>query len=434
MIECDTVILGGGFAGSTLAHRLERRLPDGYRVGLLSEDNFITYSPLLPEVVGSSILPGHVVAPIRQMTKRIHFYMVTVTEINLNQREIHYLGEGPGVIHYEQLVLACGVAANLDIIPGMAEYGLPLKTLGDALFLRNQIMVRLEQANMQQDPEARGWLTTFIVVGGGFSGVEVAGEITDFLHAGVRYYPQVDEQDCRVILLHDRERILPELSASLSEYALRKMRKRGIDIRLNRRVTEVEDQSVVLESGERIYSRTVISTIGTGPNPLIAQLPMPKQRGRVETAADMSVPGYPNLWALGDCAAVVNAHDGRLSPPTAQFAVAQAKQLADNLARSLTGKPTRPFSYRPKGQLSAIGHCKAVAEIYGVRCSGFVAWLLWRGFYLLKVPTLARKVRLYFEWSWQMLFPPDIVHLRFSRTRPTAKPINETQSQEQHHA
>lgn len=434
MLKFDVVILGAGFAGATLAQRLERRLPDGYRVGLLSKNNFITYSPLLPEVVGASILPGHVVAPIRQMTKRTHFSMVRVTDIDLDRREIHYLGEGPGVIHYEQLVLATGVAANLDRVPGMAKYGLPLKTLGDALFLRNRVMVRLEQAQLQTDPDARHWLTTFVVVGGGFSGVEVAGEIADFLHASLRYYPQIDEKDWRVVLLHDRERILPELSPRLSEFALRKMRKRGIDIRLNARVTRVEDRYVVLDSGQRIYGGTVVSTIGVRPNPLIEQLPALKQRGRIETAADMSVPGYPGLWALGDCAAIMNAHDSRLSPPTAQFAIAQAKQMADNLARSIKGESTRPFSYRPKGQLSSIGHNKAVAEVFGFRCSGFLAWLLWRGFYLLKIPTLARKVRLYFEWNWEMMFPPDIVHLRFSRTRPSAQPTHVMQSDERQRA
>ena len=426
MLKFNIAILGGGFAGATLAQRLERRLPEGHRVGLISKNNFITYSPLLPEVVGASILPGHVVAPIRQMTKRIHFYMVRVTNIDLDRREIHYLGEGPGVIHFEQLVLACGVAANLDMVPGMAQHGLPLKTLGDALYLRNRVMIRLEEAELQSNADARRRLMTFVVVGGGFSGVEVAGEITDFLHAAGRYYPHIDKQDCRIVLLHDRERILPELSPALGEFALRKMRKRGIDIRLNTRVTKVEDQCVVLESGERIFGGTVISTIGMRPNPLITQLPLPKQRGRVETAADMSVPGYPGLWALGDCAAVVNARDDRLSPPTAQFAVQQAKQLADNLVRSLNGEPTRPFSYKPKGQLSSIGHNKAVAEIFGFRCSGFVAWLLWRGYYLLKIPTFARKVRLYFEWNWGMLFPPDIVYLRFSRTRPSADPTSAT--------
>ncbi|MFQ5936622.1 MAG: NAD(P)/FAD-dependent oxidoreductase [Acidiferrobacterales bacterium] len=434
MLGFDIVILGGGFGGTTLAQRLERRLPGGQRVALLSKNNFVTYSPLLPEVVGASILPGHVVAPIRQMTKRSHFYMVRVTAIDLDRQQIHYRGMGPGVIHYEQLVLACGVAANLDRVPGLNKYGLPLKTLGDALYLRNRVMVRLEQAELQTNPEARRCLTTFVVVGGGFSGVEVAGEITDFLRAAVRYYPQVDREDCRVVLLHDRERILPELSPRLGDFALRKMRKGGIDIRLNARVNEVKDQCVTLESGERLYSGTVISTVGTGPNPLIAQLPVPKQRGRVETAADMSVPDYPGLWALGDCAAVVNAHDGRLSPPTAQFAVAQAKQLADNLARSINGNPTRPFSYRLKGQLSSIGHNKAVAEVFGFRYSGFVAWLLWRGFYLLKIPTLARKARLYFEWNWEMLFPPDIVYLRFSRTRSSAEPTAAMQVKKRQHA
>ena len=416
MHEFEVMVLGGGFAGTTLARRLERKVPSDCRIGLVSQENYITYNPLLPEVVGASILPGHVVAPIRQITRRTQFCMATVTDIDLDQREIHYLGESSGVFHYDHLVLACGVIPNMGIVAGMGTYALPLKTLGDALFLRNRVMLRLEQAEMQENHAMRRWLTTFIVVGGGFSGVEVTGEITDFLCAALRYYPRLYQQDARVILLHAGDHLLPEFPLSLGAFALHKMGERDIDIRLNAVVASVDDQGVVLEAGDRVDGGTVICTIGTAPNSLIAQLDVPKQGGRVETEPDMSVPGYPGLWALGDCAAVVNAHNGRLSPPTAQFATQQAKQLADNLVRNLRGEPTRSFSYKPKGQMASIGHNKAVAKVFGLHLSGFVAWLLWRGFYLLKIPTLSRKVRLYFEWNWEMLFPPDTVHLRFSRT------------------
>jgi NADH dehydrogenase len=410
------VIVGGGFAGITLAQQLEHRLPENWHVTLVSQENFITFNPLLPEVIGASILPGHVIAPHRQMLRRSSVCMAQVTEIDYDARVIHYLGEGTGTLHFAHVVLACGVNANLDLVKGMAQYALPLKTLGDALFLRNRIVSRLEQAEMQPDVTARRWLTTFVVIGGGFSGVETAGELTDFLHASLRYYPGIRREDIRVVLLHGQKRLLPELSPSLGEFAFRKMCMDGLDVKLEARATRIDARSVTLASGEIIPAGTVISTIGTTPSSLVTESPLPKERGRIRTNADMSVPGFENVWALGDCAAVPNALDGKVSPPTAQFADRQARQLARNIAARLRGKPTRPFSFNPVGQLATIGHNRAVAEISGVRLSGFVAWLLWRGVYLLKIPTLARKTRLFLEWNWAMFFPPDISHLGYRRT------------------
>ena len=419
----NLVIIGGGFAGITLAEQLEHRLPRGWKLTLVSQETFITYNPLLPEVVGASIMPGHVVAPLRQMIHCSSVCMAQVSEIDLESRTIHYLGEGSGRISYDQLVLAIGVQSNLHLVKGMAQYALPLKTLGDALFLRNRIIARLEQAELQPDPEARRWLTTFVVIGGGFSGVETAGELVDFLHASLRYYPRIRLEDIRVVLLHGQDRLLPELSASLGEFAYRKMQMAGLEVRLNARAVRSDDRHVTLADGEIIAAGTVISTIGTIPNPLVSELPLPKDRGRIATNSDMSVPGFPGVWALGDCAAVPNARDGRVSPPTAQFAAQQARLLARNIAASLQGEATRPFDYKPVGQLSTIGHNKAVAELFGLRLSGFVAWLLWRGVYLLKIPTFARKCRLFLEWNWAMFFPPDIAHLGFRRTRRDAPPL-----------
>ncbi len=422
MAKSSIVIVGGGFAGATLARRLESRLPDDWDMTLISQENCITYQPLLAEVVGASMLPGHVVAPIRQMIEPTRFSMVSVVQIDLGSRVLHYLGETAGAIPYDQLVLACGTTINLDALPGMAEHALPLKTAGDGLFLRNRLLVRMEQAEIQADPERRRWLTTFIVIGGGFSGVELAGELNDFLRAGRRYYPKLKESDCRVIVLHGGDRILPEISAGLANSAWTKMQQRGIEIRLETLVARVDDRGVGLRSGERIDGGTVVATIGSAPTELVQRMPLPKQRGRIETAADLSVPGYPGVWALGDCAAVVNAHDQRLAPPTAQFATRQAEQLAENLLRSLRGVPTRPFSYQSRGQFATIGHQRAVAEVFGVRLSGMMAWVLRRGVYLANFPTLARKVRVLVEWIWTCLFPPDIAHLSFARTRPSRAP------------
>ena len=225
-----------------------------------------------------------------------------------------------------------------------------------------------------------------------------------------------------MVLLQGGDRLLPELSRRLGEYTLRLMRKRGLEVHLHARASLVDDRSVRLNSGEIIEGGTVISTIGTAPHVFTRSLPLPKDRGRIQTNPDMSVPGFPRVWAVGDCSRVQNASDGELSPPTAQFANRQARQLGLNIAAFVQGRSTKPFSYRPLGQLVSIGHNKAVAELFGLRLSGFVAWLLWRGVYLLKIPTLARKMRLFLEWNWAMFFPPDIAHLGFGRTGEVLEP------------
>jgi NADH dehydrogenase len=352
--------------------------------------------------------------------------MAPVTEIDTINRTIHYLGEGPGTLRYDEMVLACGTNANLDVVKGMDTYALPLKTLGDALFLRNRIIARLEQAELQPDAMHRRWLTTFIVVGGGFSGVETAGELSDFLYSSLRYYKRISRDDLRIVLLHSGDRLLPELSAALGTFTLRKMSGRGIDVRLRTGAESVTDRGVHLSGGEIIEGGTVICTIGTQPNALLEQIPVAKLKGRLVVNPDMSVPGVAGVWAAGDCAAVVNALDGSLSPPTAQFAEAQAKALAANIIAHLGGRPTRPFRYRSMGQISSVGHNRAVAEIGGIKLSGFIAWLMWRGLYLLRIPTLARKARLFLEWNWAMFFPPDISHLGYRRTqrRSTASTAN----------
>lgn len=417
----NIVIIGGGFAGTALAKGLERHLPDGYRLLLLSQDNFITYNPLLAEVVSASIPPAHAVAPVRQIARHTRFYMVNVTGVDFESKEIHYLGEGSGTIPYEHVVFACGTLANVDLVRGMADFGLPLKTLGDALFLRNRIMVRLEQTELNENPETRRWLMTFAIIGGGFSGVEVAGEINDLLRSSIKYYHNLTSADVRVILLHSGDCLLPELPSDLGAFARRKMEQDGIDVRLNARVERVRDNGVVLCSEgdlERVLGAgTIVNTIGTSPNPLIEALDLPRDRGRIRVAGDMSVPGLDGVWALGDCAMVPNARDARASPPTAQFADRQGKALARNIAARLAGRPTRAFSFRALGALSTIGHNKAVAKVLGLHFSGLIGFMLWRGFYLLKIPTLGRKVRLFLEWNWEMVFPQDIVYLRFVRSR-----------------
>jgi NADH dehydrogenase len=412
------VIIGGGFAGATAARALERRLPTA-DIHLVSAENHLTYNPLLPEVVGASVLPGHVVAPLRQMVHRARVHQVRVTAVDTTARRVHYDGGcESGSLGYDHLVLACGSSANLRMIPGMAEHALPLKTVGDALFLRNRVISRLEDAELTDNPTLRRWLTTFVVVGGGFSGVEVAGEISDFLTESGRWYSHSQLEPPRVVIVHGGPHLLPELPERLGRFTERKLaRHGGVEVRLNSRSDAIDARGVTLDNGSRIEAGTVVSTIGTAPSPLIEALPAEKQRGRLRVDADMSVPGLPGVWAIGDCAAVPNSYgDGAPCPPTAQFALRQGPQLAANIARRKRGEPTRPFGYRPKGLMSAIGHNRAVARVWSINLSGFIPWLLWRGFYLLYIPTFARKARVYLEWNWAMFFPPDIAHLRFTRT------------------
>ena len=420
----NVVIIGGGFAGITLAQKLERSLPDEYDIFLISKENFITYNPLLPEVVGASILPDHAVAPLRLMLKRTRIRMVTVTGIKTDKRTIEYTGDEPGALAYDHLVFACGLDANIDIVPGMAEHGLPLKTVSDAMYIRNRVISRLEQATIQPDIERRRWLTTFAIIGGGFSGVEVAGELRDFLSAAAPYYKNVRLEDCDVILLHAADRLIPELSPKTSTATLRILKKKGINVRLNVAAQEIDARGVVLTSDERVPAASVICTVGSTAAAFTSSLPFDMERNRMVVNADMSIPGFERLWALGDCALVPNANDGGISPPTAQFADKQARWLARNILATVQGSDTQAFSYTARFQLASLGHNRAVAEVFGICISGFVAWLMWRGVYLIKIPTLARKARLFLEWNWAMFFPPDIAHLGHARTQRTSPKAN----------
>ena len=417
----NLVIIGGGFAGLTLARKLEKTMPEDWDIFLLSKTNFITYNPLLPEVIGATVLPSHVQAPHRLILQRTRMRMVEVDHVDYQNKYIHYHNDHQDKLRFDQLVFCAGVQANTQMLPGLDEHTLPMKTVGDALKIRNQIIERLEQATIHPDLERRKKLTTFIVLGGGFSGVESVGELEDFLSSAQRYYKNVDRADCRIVLIHGTDRLLPELSSKLSDITHKNFKHRGIEIRLNERAASIENEKVVLKSGEVIEGATIICTIGTMPHSFIKNEILPIERGKIVSRADMSVDSdnvqLDGVWAIGDCAIVPNKSSGQLCPPTAQFADRQAKVLAKNIVSKLAGNKTQAFGYVPQGMLASIGHNKAVAEVFGMRFSGLIGFMLWRGVYLLKVPTFARKVRLFLEWNWAMFFPPDITHLGFKRSK-----------------
>jgi len=352
------------------------------------------------------------------MVKKIDYRRGRVTAVDFEKKLVHYQERVARTLPYDQLVLACGTSAKIDIVPGMADHGVALKTLGDALFLRNLMIERLEEAALEPDPSTRRRLMRFFVIGGGSSGVEVAGAMRDFLKAAGAQYDNLTADEIDVTLMESGDRLLSEFPAALGEFALRALRNDGLKVRLNTRIARMNANGVEDQDGNWYDGRNVVCTIGTSPSSLVERLALPKAKGRILTRPEMSIAGVEGVWAAGDCAAVPNGYTGELSPPTAQFATRHGKQVAKNIVRCLRGRRPRIFSYRPRGELACVGYHRAVASVFGMKLSGFSAWLLWRAFYLFKLPTLLRKLQVNFEWNIEMLFPQDVTQLHFTRTRP----------------
>ncbi len=370
---------------------------------------------MLPEVVGRTVSPLHVVVAGRQLTRRTKWLEARVSRIDREKNEAHYLRpDGTAAsMHYTHLVLACGAVVNLAEIPGLAARGYALKTVMDAILMGNDVIGNFEVAATEPDSEKRQRLLTVVVIGGGFSGVEIAGHIADLMRTIRRFYPELQRETPHVVLLQKGKQLLPELQhESLSKFTLQKLRQNGIKVRLETSAKKIDPVAVHLTSGERIETGMIVCTIGTETHPLIKSLGLTLEKGRLKTEPDMKVSGTANLWSLGDCALVPNSYDGKPCPATAQFAVQQARQLAENLKCVSQSAATKPFNFRPRGMLASIGHRNAVGVIYGVKLSGFIAWFLWRGIYLFKLPTFSRKLEVALSWACEIPFPPNIVQLR----------------------
>ena len=389
------VILGGGFAGTNVALRLEKlfRRDPRVEITLIDAENFFTFTPLLPEVPSGSIQPKHIVFPLRALLRRTNVKQAELQSIDLERREIiaRHCGKcSQYTVPFDQLVIALGSVANFFGLSGVAEH-----------------------ADLESDPARRRELLTFVIAGGGFAGVETLAELNDFVRGAGHYYPQIKPEEIRVALVHSGNRILPEVSEPLSQYALEKLQASGVEVLLETRVQRCSERSVTLSTGETIPCHTFVWAAGVSPNPALAELILPLHKnGRLAVDETLRVLSDPRVWALGDSAAVPDAVTGKLCPPTAQFALRQGTILANNLAATLRDRPLRTFRHKSLGLLAGLGKRSAVAEIFGLRFSGFFAWWLWRTIYLLKMPGFERKLRIALDWGLDLFFPRDIVYLR----------------------
>ena len=411
------LILGGGFAGAYTAQHLEKRLggmPD-VEIMLVSRENFVLFTPMLHEVAGSDVEVTDIVQPLRKMLRHTRVAIADVEAIDLAKKQVRIRHSGLGHsfdFSYDQLVLALGAVTNFYRTPGLEEHALTMKTLGDAILVRNRVIDALGLADNQSDETDRKITLTVVVAGGGFAGVETAGAVNDLLREAMKFYPNLKEGMSRVVVVHPGEVILPELSESLGRYAEKRLGKRAVEIRLKTKVTGYDGKEVALDDGTKIATRMLIWTAGITPPPLLSSLPCAIQRGRVVSTDCLQVPDWPGVWASGDCALVPDPlNPGKFYPPTAQHAIRQAAVLANNIAAAMRGQAPKPFKFKIIGLLATIGRRHGVAEIFGWQFSGYIAWLLWRTIYLGKLPGLQKKVRIAIDWTLDLIFSKDLVQL-----------------------
>jgi len=430
------VILGGGFGGLACAQRLEElalRATD-LDVTLVSQSNYLLFTPMLAEVASSGLEAQHISAPVRAACRRTRFLRGEVEAIDTADQMVSVqtaAGGPPERLPYDHLVLAVGSVPNFHGLPGLAEHSFRLKTLQDAADLRNHVIAALEHADVETDPEERRRRLTFVVAGAGFAGTELVAELLDLARDVARYYPNVGRMDRRFVLVHSGDRILPEMSPELAGYALGKLQGRGIEVLLGRRVSAATAEAVRLNDGSEIPTRTLVWTAGNQPNPVVGTLPCARNRGgQVVTDAALRVEGLENVWAVGDCAEVPDIlNDDKPCPPTAQHALRQGKLVAENVAAALRQQPAKPFRFRTIGLLVVLGRRTAAAEIRGRRFSGLLAWLMWRSVYLSKLPGLEKKVRVALDWTLDLFFPRDVV-LTSGAPTPTVTELIDARSEE----
>ncbi|WP_199816628.1 NAD(P)/FAD-dependent oxidoreductase [Streptomyces griseus] len=421
------LVVGGGYVGMYTALRLQRQLRTELRAAaaeivVVTPDPYMTYQPFLPEAAAGSLSPRHVVVPLRRVLDRCRLLIGEVESIDHAKRAAILTtlatdeeGAGPVALTYDELVLAPGSVSRTLPVPGLAEHGIGFKTVEEAIGLRNHVLEQLDIASSTRDPALRDAALTFVFVGGGYAGVEALAELEDMARYATRYYHNIKPEDLRWVLVEAAGRILPEVGDEMGRYAIRELRGRNVDVRLDTRLDGCEDRVAVLSDGTRLPTRTVVWTAGVKPAPVLAATDLPLDaRGRIRCTAHLAVEGTPHAWAAGDAAAVpdVTAEEpGTPCAPNAQHAVRQAKVLAENLAASLRGRPLKEYAHAHAGSVASLGLHKGVAHVYGRKLKGYPAWLVHRAYHLSRMPTANRKARVLAEWTLSGLFKREIVSL-----------------------
>jgi len=420
------VILGGGFAGVATAREFRRlaRNDESIEVHLVNDENYFVFQPLLAEVVSCGIEPVHILNPIRQLCPDVQFHCGIVAHLDRDARTVRVMSVDEKrlrTLAFDHLIWSLGLKTDFSRVPGMSEHAYPLKTLGDAFHLRNQILHCLEEADQETDEALRKKHLTLVTIGGGFSGVETVAELHDMMKIVLPYYPRAARTGYRAILIHSGDRILQELDPDLSAFAQAKLEARGVHVRLKVRVKEASDEGVTLSTGETILAGIVICTVGNSPHPLLTKMGLSQEGGRIRTDEYLRITDAVNLWAVGDAALIADLERGGVCPPTAQYAMRQGAHCARNVLATIRGEALRPFRFGGVGQMASIGRRTAVGRVFGVHIAGFLAWLLWRAVYLAKVPGLRCKVRVAIDWTLDLLFPRDIAKIDLRRTEQLAR-------------
>ncbi len=422
------VIIGAGFGGAYTAKYLHKRLADKADIELINDTNYFVFQPLLPEVASGTINAQDAVTPLRLMIPGVRSRMAEVRGIQFNEQRVQLVqGSKRRLLdcHYDHLVIANGQTTNLSFLPGFTEHSLTLKNLADAHHLRNVVIERLEHADVTEDIELKKRLLTFVVAGGGFSGVETIGEMSEMIRRTLKYYPNIGAEELQGILVQRGDRLLPELPPELAQYAHQQLERRGVKIMLNCGLKSASATAVELDNGEKIDTATLVSTIGNGPAQLILDLQQQQglqlEKGKIVTQRSLQVQGRDNVWSVGDVALIPMVDNpktvGDYAPPTAQYAVREARCLADNIIASIQGRKIKPFQYKPRGSLASIGNYKAVAKVFGVRFSGVIAWSMWRGFYMLMLPGFITKMRVALNWFLDYFVPRTTVQVNNRQVR-----------------
>ena len=424
------LILGGGFSGFFTARHLKKLLKNKVSIELINRENYFVFQPLLPEVAGGSISAQNAVSPLRFLIRDIKIRKAEVESIDRESQTVTIfqgVQRRPTHLSYDHLVIALGSDSDLSRTPGLQEHALTMKTLDDARRLRAHVIERLEHADITQLPEVKEGALTFTIIGGGFSGIETVGEIKDLIDRSLKYYPNIKASEIRVVLLEFADRVLNEMPASLASYAVEKLNKRGVELQLGVGVSECTGTQLVTTDGEVINTRTIIATIGNSPSPVIKKFPVPQEQGRILVDQNLKVQNTKNIWSIGDCAIIPLNEEQKsredFAPPTAQFAVREAKTLAQNIKSELENKPLKHFQYNSKGALASLGAGRGVAEIFGIKLTGRLAWLIWRAYYILFLPGIPTKVSVLWNWIMDSMSPRSVVQL-YSEKTPEARYIH----------